>query len=274
MHAGRRRAAGARASPALRVWPCLLALTGCAATPAPDERQESSWPSWERVGAAAVEAARSPATWAPLLGAGLLQIGDAGEEISEWAADETPLFGSNQAADTASNVLRWTAVGGYAASVIAGSATSPDGARPGPARTLGVGALAAAVNIGATQGLKRATGRERPDASNDRSFPSQHASSAALFATLGSRQVETVAPAGRRGELLRWGFGGIAAATGWARVEGGEHFPSDVLAGAALGHFVGALFHTAFLDEKERQSLVPELGISRRGWYVGVRGVF
>lgn len=34
------------------------------------------------------------------------------------------------------------------------------------------------------------------------------------------------------------GFGMITAGTAWARVEGGVHYPSDVLAGMALGHFV------------------------------------
>jgi hypothetical protein len=33
----------------------------------------------------------------------------------------------------------------------------------------------------------------------------------------------------------------------WARVEGAKHFPSDVLAGAALGYFITAFIHDAFL---------------------------
>jgi len=43
------------------------------------------------------------------------------------------------------------------------------------------------------------------------------------------------------------GFGVIAAGTAWARVEGGVHYPSDVLAGMALGHFVAAFINDAFM---------------------------
>ncbi|NIR30980.1 MAG: phosphatase PAP2 family protein [Gammaproteobacteria bacterium] len=259
----------------LRALPWFLALlTGCAATSGQGARQGSFWPTWHRVGVAAVEAARSPATWAPLLGAGVLRIGDADEEISEWARDETPLFGANEAADTASDVLRWTAAGAYAATVIAGRRGGTGASRPSPARKLGVGAMAEAMNIGATQGLKELTERERPDASNDRSFPSQHTSDAALFATLGVREIEALAPPASRRELLRWIFGGLAAGTAWARVEGGEHFPSDVLVGAALGHFVAALFYSAFLDAHEGRAVMPEVTVSRQAWRVGFRAAF
>jgi len=43
------------------------------------------------------------------------------------------------------------------------------------------------------------------------------------------------------------GAGAIAAGTAWARVEAGAHCPSDVLAGVALGNFMGAFFTQAFL---------------------------
>jgi hypothetical protein len=34
----------------------------------------------------------------------------------------------------------------------------------------------------------------------------------------------------------------------WARVEAGAHFPSDVLAGAALGNFLSAVVHDSFMN--------------------------
>ena len=46
-----------------------------------------------------------------------------------------------------------------------------------------------------------------------------------------------LAPALRRG--LSWAVHGSAALTGWARVEAGQHYPADVLAGWALGRFMG-----------------------------------
>jgi membrane-associated phospholipid phosphatase len=54
---------------------------------------------------------------------------------------------------------------------------------------------------------------------------------------------------------LRSGLTGLATGTAWARVEGGVHFPSEVLAGAVLGNFMGCLIHHAFLGEWERLRL-------------------
>ena len=48
----------------------------------------------------------------------------------------------------------------------------------------------------------------------------------------------------------------LAGATAWARVEGGVHYPSDVLAGAALGHFVTSTFTHALLTRPQAQARV------------------
>ena len=54
-------------------------------------------------------------------------------------------------------------------------------------------------------------------------------------------------------------IGNIVLATGvaWARVKAGAHYPSDVLAGAALGHFLSAFIYDAFtgLPEHKRWGL-------------------
>jgi len=56
-----------------------------------------------------------------------------------------------------------------------------------------------------------------------------------------------------------------ATATAWARVEAGKHYPSDVLAGAALAHFVTVFIHDAFLglpnDEGHLYILPAEDGV-------------
>jgi hypothetical protein len=38
----------------------------------------------------------------------------------------------------------------------------------------------------------------------------------------------------------------VSTFTAWARVEAQKHYPSDVLAGAALGYFLTAFIHDAF----------------------------
>ncbi len=44
------------------------------------------------------------------------------------------------------------------------------------------------------------------------------------------------------------GFHGMAAATAWARVEAGKHHVTDVLAGYALGHFIGRFTNELFME--------------------------
>lgn len=79
-------------------------------------------------------------------------------------------------------------------------------------------------------GLKYAVGRERPDGSDNLSFPSGHAITAFCFAPVVTKYWgwEAGAPA-----YL------FATVTALARVEGYHHYMSDVLAGATLGIVIG-----------------------------------
>ena len=50
----------------------------------------------------------------------------------------------------------------------------------------------------------------------------------------------------------------------WARVEARGHYPTDVLVGAALGHFINAFIYDAFMRLPESKnfgiSVMPERG--------------
>ena len=94
----------------------------------------------------------------------------------------------------------------------------------------------AALSLGSTQlvtyELKSAIHEERPDNSNDNSFPSGHTSTSfAAAATLEKR--------------YGWHVGlpahVVAAFVGVARVEADKHFVHDVIAGAAIGEAAGWL---------------------------------
>lgn len=98
------------------------------------------------------------------------------------------------------------------------------------------GTRQAAFSLGATFavtfGLKQLVHEERPDESDDKSFPSGHTSSSfAAAATLQKRygwQVGLPAHA-------------VAAFVGVARVKADKHFVHDVIAGAAIGEAAGWL---------------------------------
>ncbi len=79
-------------------------------------------------------------------------------------------------------------------------------------------------------GLKYAVGRERPDGSNNQSFPSGHSITAFSFAPVVTH-------------YYGWGAGAaayaLASVTGLARIEGNHHYASDVIGGATLGILIG-----------------------------------
>jgi len=204
--------------------------------------------SWDHVGESAREAARNPWVWGPLAGAAVFQLDSWDEDVSEWARDETPIFGSEGSAQDWSDGLRNAAVAGYAVSVLA----TPSGAGDGgwvaaKARNAAVGVGAFAVTAGITEGLKVATSRERPNGIDDKSLPSGHAANAAVFNTLTVHNLQAIDMGPRLRTSLEIGAGAVTVGTAWARVESGDHYPSDVLVGMALGNFMGAFFAQTFL---------------------------
>lgn len=79
-------------------------------------------------------------------------------------------------------------------------------------------------------GLKYAVGRERPDGSNNQSFPSGHAITAFCIAPVVMKYW------GVQAGLEAYALGTVTA---FARVEGYHHYLSDVIAGATLGIVIG-----------------------------------
>ena len=230
-------------------------------------------PGWQRVKASAVDAARSPWVWGPLAGAAVLQIDSWDEEISDWATDETPVFGSLKNAKDWSDGLRDATILGYAASVLATPSGELDGdwfAAKARGAAVGVGAFAATAGV--TEGLKLLTSRERPSGADDKSFPSGHASNAGVFSTMAVRNLQTVDTSPALQKTFQIGAVALTAGTAWARVEAGAHYPSDVLFGVALGNFMGAFFTDAFLGlepgEKYSFSVEPARGGASLRWDV------
>lgn len=206
------------------------------------------WPGFAQLGKSAVDAAGDPNTWVPAAGAMVFGVTGWDRNVSSWASRKTPVFGSRSAAKKASDTL----VEVESLAMYASALGTPSGDEPLPwvlhkAGGLVVGLVAHGVALSVTGGIKNTAGRKRPDESNWESFPSGHATSAFVYASLSRRNLDAthVPPLAR--EVLDGGLTLTAAAAAWARVEGEKHYPSDVLAGAAIGSFVGALFNDAFL---------------------------
>jgi len=229
-------------------------------------------PGWERLGAAAKNALFAPETWAPAAGALALQIDHADRRVQGWAARHTPIFGSQDRADQMSDNLKNASGALWVVSALAAPSADEEGEWLGN-KTKGLSVqFGAGILLRSTVGvLKKTTKRERPNNLGETSFPSAHASNVSLYATLTSKNVDTLGWTGNAVVVSRFGLGTITAATAWARVEANQHYPSDVLSGIALGHFFGTFFTVAFLginDPSQAQVMFEPL---RDGYQMLVR---
>lgn len=215
--------------------------------------EDALWPvDLGRVARAGRDALLSPATWVPLAGAGVFALGDLDERVSDWASEHLPLFGSQSGAEDAGNYL----IGALGAEALGTALATPSGATPGDwalAKLKGGAVEAGAVvATGALTGwLKDGSNRMRPDGSDSESFPSGHTSLAFTFATLANRNLDSLDFLGDFRGPLQISNTVLASGVAWARVEAHKHHPSDVLFGAALGHFLTAFIHDAFLNLPE-----------------------
>jgi membrane-associated phospholipid phosphatase len=195
-------------------------------------------PHRNHVGRAAVRAATNPRTWIPLAGAAVFGLTGWDHDVSRWAADRTPVYGSPGGAVSASNDLLQASEILWIASV----AAAPSGHRlqdalPAKAKGAAVDLLAVSATKNLTVVLKKATDRTRPNG-KVQGFPSAHTSSSAVYTSLALRNVDGQRISGTLRNAADVGLLGLTAATAWARVEARAHYPSDVLFGAALGTFL------------------------------------
>jgi membrane-associated phospholipid phosphatase len=209
-------------------------------------------PGWARIRTSAARAALDPQTWGPLVAAALLQVDDADHRISDWAVDHTPIFDSPEDAEDARH---WTGTALDATFYVSLAAT-PSGDEPGTWMANKVrGGLVEFAGAGLADlwvdPLKKRTGRKRPNEENDKSFPSSHATRSAIDVTLAVRNIDAMDLPDPARVGLKTGVYSLGAISAWCRVEAAGHYPSDVLAGWALGHFWTAFIHDAFLYGEE-----------------------
>ncbi len=123
------------------------------------------------------------------------------------------------------------------------------------------GALAGITSVGLTFALKELTNKERPDLSDNKSFPSMH--SAVSFT--GAAFIQK-----RYG--WKWGIPAYAVAgfVGWSRVYGKKHDWWDVAAGASIGIASAYLFTKPFA-RKYNLSIAPSASQHHVGLYASLR---
>ncbi len=263
--------------PSMTLWVFLTTatfLSGCGTMSNGRYWGQDAWTglSWEKTGVAAYNALMDLQTLVPAAGALIFCINDFDQETSDWAVRERPIFQTQDAAITFSHVGQYTLV----AEPFVAAFFTPGGEERQDwwvykAKGLSVDAAATGVSAGMTPLLKETTHRLRPKGVGENSFPSGHTSASFAGATLANNTLNCIPmnPVLRRSvqsfNLL------MATAVGWARIEAGEHFPTDVLAGAAIGHFLSRFVYGTFsgLPEETQFGLVV-LPLKRGGVVSGL----
>lgn len=229
---------------------CALSLSACGTLPDGNGWGENATPlpGWERVQTSAINAARDPWTWGPLLGAAAFQIDDFDRRAAQWAREHTPVFGSRRSAEQWSDDLRSASSVAHYATILATSS----GEQPAEwmlnkvkGTLVGVAAVSATGQI--TNRMKRGFDRERPNGLAGESFPSGHTSSSAVHTRLASRNLQSIDMSDGTRTALDAGLHVLTIGTSWARIEAGWHYPADTLFSMALGNFIASLINDAFM---------------------------
>jgi membrane-associated phospholipid phosphatase len=202
----------------------------------------------KKIPRAALNALLDPQTFVPAAGALVFGLSKWDKKVSHWATDHTPIFGSIQ---NAQNDRLYLEIPLYTEIFITALATpSGDDSKDwvySKLKGMAVEGAAELVTAGATSLLKEATGRSRPNGGG-KSFPSGEASAAFSSVALSNRNLDSIELPQEVRIPLKVVNILLGTSVAWARVEAQAHFPSDVLAGAALGNFLSNTVHDAFLN--------------------------
>lgn len=200
--------------------------------------------SWQQLGQAAKQAALQPGVLWPLAGAATLGISGLDDDISEWASEERPVFGSNaaRASDRLLDVSR--------AGLLVSGAFAPAQNHGDRLRGVGVEATTVLISGGLAEGLKSITRRRRPNGRNRNSLPSGHATQAAASNHLWRANLREYPIGTGAQRILGAATHTLTFATSWARIEANAHHPSDVLVGVAIGNFIADFLHISVLEAK------------------------
>jgi membrane-associated phospholipid phosphatase len=251
----------------------LFTLTGCGTlSNGRGWGQDAIYPvDLKKIPGAALNALLDPQTSVPAAGALVFGLSKWDKKVSHWATEHTPIFGSVQ---NAQNDRIYLEIPLYAEAFITALATpSGDDSKDwvySKLKGVAVEGAAELVTVGGTSLLKEATGRTRPNGNGNNSFPSGEASAAFSSVALSNRNLDSIELPQEVKIPLKVANILLGTGVAWARVEAGAHFPSDVLAGAAIGNFLSATVHDSFLNLPKDKTFGFSIFPLKRGAMAGL----
>ena len=192
-----------------------------------------------------------PHVWAPLATAALLQINDTDEKISDELYENNPVFGDVENAKDWSDNFRSYTTTSY---ILAGAAMPVE---LDTKILLLIGEWASVEAVDHIRGeLQHSIARERPDGSGLISMPSGHTTTATYQASLARTNISYLNISTATKQKLNISVTSFAVLAGYARIEAGRHYPSDVLVGYALGNFFGNISETVINQQHRNNTCI------------------
>ena len=240
-----------------------ILINGCASHNGNWGANTTLTPGWRKINEAAFAALKDPHTWAPLIAAAAFSMDDFDQQTVDWATRRNPIFGNAKDAGDAANVLEDISQANYLITVIAASSGHGKESFYNKSKGLMVGITSYAITKSANSTIKDTVGRNRPNkTTGGGSFPSGAASRTSVAARLASRNIEHINLTQQQKIFWQMSSYTTAGLSGWARIETGRHYPSDILAGYALGSFIGAFMNDAFIDPDYQDRLQIEATVN------------
>lgn len=232
-------------------------------------------PGRDTVSSSFTNALSSPYVLIPGAAALILQVDGMDERLSRWAVRHTPTTGSTGRAERLSSDLRSVSLISFFTSMLmTPSGYDPEGWFVSKAKGVAVQGGAAGLNNEIITGIKKASRRTRPNDEDDKSFPSGHAGNSALFTSLAGRNVQVMNIAPEAKTSLDIMLHAVMICIAWERVEAGVHYPSDVLAGIALGYFIGPFINDSFMGIPAGHEFRPVVRTDHDSFYIGIQKEF
>ncbi len=212
----------------------------------------------ERIKEAFKKTSRSPHFWAPIGLASVIHILYVDKKISTWATTNHPVYGSDKNAANFSKgfheVLKYEAYG----TILLTPPFDVWYKTKGAIVVYTAYSEARAFN----NTIRKFTFRQRPNKVDDESLPSGHATTASAGRALSEKNLDYVDMDSRLRSAMSVVNTSMAIGTGWERVEGNSHYPTDVLIGYSFGYFMSAFIYEALmnLDSDETFAVFPTGG--------------
>jgi hypothetical protein len=190
--------------------------------------------------------------WMPTVAAILVRVED--NHISHYAREKTPVFGNQQAAENFSKQGKTASKQIAIASAVVAGLQGDDIIDSMSEQLIATGYMLDTSSL-VVSGIKNVSNRERPDGSDQLSFPSFDAMEAFSGAQFTSENMHRQGWFGDQQWLADTLLYGNASAVAWSRIEAGRHYPSDVLVGAAIGNFFASWAQSLWVDKTDHNVL-------------------